>query len=61
MENIGSMIEDMETKIRNSIENIYIMKSKEIIGTARYSPNANKPNVAQMDELRKVFMNRPSN
>lgn len=55
------MIEDIETNIWNSIENIYIMKSKEIIGTARSSPNANKPNIAQMDELRKVFMNRSSN
>lgn len=61
VQNIGKLVEDMETSIRNTIENIYVTKSKEIIGTARYDPNMNKPNIPHIDEVKKAFIGRQNN
>lgn len=35
VENIGKMVEDMETRISNTMDTIYVMKSREILETAR--------------------------
>lgn len=35
MANMGKMLEDMELKIRNSIEGVYIQKTREVIGGIR--------------------------
>lgn len=50
------LVEDLETNIRNSIENIYVMKSKEIIDTARENPTMGKPNIAQAEKLKNALM-----
>lgn len=55
IQNIGNMIEDCENNLRNSIEEIYVKKSKEIIDTARYSPVLGKPNIDQASKLKDVF------
>lgn len=55
VENIGSMIEEMENNIRVIIEEIYIKKSKEIIDTARYNPTEGKPNYEQAMKLKEMF------
>lgn len=50
------LVEDEETNIRNSIENIYVMKSREIIDTARENPTMGKPNMAQAESLKQAFL-----
>ena len=36
--NIGVLVEEMENSIRNTLDTVYCMKSKQIIDTARYNP-----------------------
>lgn len=38
IENIGKMVEDLESNISNILDAIYIIKSKEIIDTSRLNP-----------------------
>ena len=54
--NIGVLIEDMENSIRNTMSNIYVMKSKEIIDTARYNPVLGKPNIKQSQALKQAWI-----
>ena len=42
IENIGVLIEDLETSIRNSLEYIYVMKTKEIIDSCRMNKDIQK-------------------
>lgn len=39
VENIGKLVEDIETNIRDEIEKIYFSKTNEILGTARINPD----------------------
>lgn len=56
IENIGVMVEDIESKMRNTINTIYVMKSKEIIDTARYNPVIGKPGIQQAQALKMVML-----
>lgn len=56
VENIGVLIEDLESNIRNTIDTIYVMKSKEIVDTARYNPTLGKPGIEQAQALKMAFM-----
>jgi capping protein beta len=53
--NIGVLVEDMENNIRNTLDTIYCMKSKQIIDTARYNPTEGKPGIAQANALKEVW------
>ena len=53
--NIGVLVEDMENSIRNTLDTIYCMKSKQIIDTARYNPTEGKPGIAQAKALKEVW------
>ena len=55
IENIGVLVEDMENSIRNTLDNVYLMKSKQIIDTARYNPTEGKPGIAQAQALKDVW------
>ena len=55
IENIGVLVEDMENSIRNTLDNVYLMKSKQIIDTARYNPTEGKPGIAQAQALQDVW------
>lgn len=56
VENIGVLVEDIESKMRNTINTIYVMKSKEIIDTARYNPTLGKPGMKQAQALKMAMM-----
>ncbi len=56
IENIGVLIENLESNIRNTIDTIYVMKSKEIVDTARYNPTLGKPGIEQAQALKNAFM-----
>ena len=45
----------MENSIRNTLDTIYCMKSKQIIDTARYNPTEGKPGIAQANALKEVW------
>jgi len=53
--NIGVLVEDMENSIRNTLDTVYCMKSKQIIDTARYNPTEGKPGIAQANALKEVW------
>ena len=53
--NIGVLVEDMENSIRNTLDTIYCMKSKQIIDTARYNPTEGKPGIDQANALKEVW------
>ena len=53
--NIGVLVEDMENSIRNTLDTIYLLKSKQIIDTARYNPTEGKPGIAQAKALKEVW------
>lgn len=53
--NIGVLVEDMENSIRNTLDTVYCMKSKEILETARYSPVEGKPNVKGAQKLKDTW------
>ncbi|MCQ2818060.1 MAG: F-actin-capping protein subunit beta [archaeon] len=53
---IGEMIEDMESNLRATINEVYIQKSKAIIDTARANPTYGKPGIAQAQALKMAFM-----
>jgi len=53
--NIGVLVEEMENNIRNTLDTIYCMKSKQIIDTARYNPTEGKPGIAQANALKDVW------
>ena len=53
--NIGVLVEDMENSIRNTLDTVYLMKSKQIIDTARYNPTEGKPGIAQANALKEVW------
>ena len=55
IENIGVLVEDMENSIRNTLDNVYLAKSKQIIDTARYNPTEGKPGIAQANALKEVW------
>jgi len=53
MANLGKMLEDMELKIRNSIEGIYIQKTREVINGMRSASGVNqKQNSLVVDSLK---------
>jgi len=53
MANLGKMLEDMELKIRNSIEGIYIQKTREVINGMRSATGTNqKQNSLVVDSLK---------
>ena len=56
IQNIGVLIEDLESNIRSTLDVIYISKSKEIIDTARFNPTLGKPGIAQALKLKEVVM-----
>lgn len=56
IENIGVLVEDIESKMRNTLNTIYVMKSKEIIDTARYNPTLGKPGIQQAQALKEAMM-----
>ena len=56
IQNIGVLIEDLESSIRSTLDVIYISKSKEIIDTARFNPTLGKPGIAQALKLKEVVM-----
>ena len=49
IENIGVLVEDLETSIRNSLEVIYVMKTKEIIDSCRKNPQIQKFGMKQIN------------
>ena len=53
--NIGALVEEMENSIRNTLDTVYLMKSKQIIDTARYNPTEGKPGIAQANALKEVW------
>ena len=53
--NIGVLVEEMENSIRNTLDTVYLMKSKQIIDTARYNPTVGKPGIAQANALKEVW------
>ena len=53
--NIGVLVEDMENSIRNTLDTVYLMKSKQIIDTARFNPTEGKPGIAQAEALKDVW------
>ena len=53
--NIGVLVEEMENSIRNTLDTVYCMKSKQIIDTARYNPTEGKPGIAQANALKDVW------
>lgn len=55
IENIGVLVEDMESGIRNVLDTIYCMKSKEIIDTARFNPTEGKPNIQGAQRLKEAW------
>lgn len=55
VENIGVLVEDMENNIRNTLDTIYCLKSKQIIDTARYNPTQGKPGIVQANALKDVW------
>lgn len=53
--NIGKMVEDMENKIRNTLNEIYFGKTRDIVnGLRSVQPLADEK---QQEELRKDLMN----
>ncbi len=59
--NIGVLVEDMENSIRNALDTIYCMKSKQIIDTARYNPTQGKPGIQQAQALKDVWKGEQPN
>ena len=57
--NIGVLVEDMENSIRNTLDTVYLTKSKQIIDTARYNPTEGKPGIAQANALKQVWKSAP--
>ena len=55
VENIGVLVEDMENSIRNTLDTVYCLKSKQIIDTARYNPTQGKPGIVQANALKDVW------
>lgn len=55
VEKIGTLIEDLETRIREEIEVIYFKKTTEIIDAARYNYSEGKPNKDAINDLRNVM------
>ena len=53
--NIGVLVEEMENSIRNTLDTVYLTKSKQIIDTARYNPTEGKPGIAQANALKEVW------
>ena len=58
IEHVGQLVENLESNIRSTIENIYIMKSKEIVDTARYNPTLGKPGMEQAQALKQAWMGK---
>ena len=56
IENIGKMVEDLESNISNTLDAIYVSKSKEIIDTSRVNPILGKPGIAQAMALKNVVL-----
>ena len=56
IQNIGVLVEDLESSIRNTLDVIYVSKSKEIIDTVRFNPTVGKPGIAQALKLKEVVM-----
>lgn len=56
IENIGKMVEDLESNISNTLDSIYVSKSKEIIDTSRVNPIMGKPGIAQAKALKDVVL-----
>ena len=56
LENIGKMVEDLESNISNTLDAIYVSKSKEIIDTSRVNPILGKPGIAQAMALKNVVL-----
>ncbi len=54
IENIGVLIEDLETSIRNSLEYIYVMKTKEIIDSCRMNKDIQKFGAKQLN-IKEMF------
>jgi capping protein beta len=50
--NIGRMIEDMELRIRNDIEGIYIQKTRTVLSGIRSTGDAPKQTAAFTDALK---------
>jgi capping protein beta len=57
IENIGVLIEDLETSIRNSLEVIYVMKTKEIIDSCRKNQEIQKFGMKQFN-LKDMMMKK---
>ena len=56
VEIIGSLIEDMESELRETINTIYVQKSEEIIDLARRNPSSVGNKMAQAQALKNAFM-----
>ena len=61
VENIGVLVEDMENSIRNTLDTVYCLKSKQIIDTDRYNPTEGKPGIAQANALKEVWKGNAAN
>ena len=57
IENIGVLVEDLETSIRNSLEVIYVMKTKEIIDSCRKNQEIQKFGMKQFN-LKDMMMKK---
>jgi hypothetical protein len=55
---IGEIVEDAESILSNSIENIYLQKSRAIVEQTRVNPIEGGQNIAGAEQMKQLFLNR---
>lgn len=55
---IGEIVEEAESLLTNSLENIYLQKSKAIIENTRINPIEGKQNIHGAEQMKNLFLNR---
>ena len=57
--NVGKLVEETENRIRNSLNEIYFGKTKDIVNNLRCSnPNRSEPQAMMMIALKETLKNR---
>ena len=55
---IGEIVEEAESILSNSIENIYLQKSRAIVEQTRVNPVEGGQNIAGAEQMKQLFLNR---
>lgn len=53
---IGEIVEEAESLLMNSIENIYLQKSRAIVENTRINPIEGKQNIQGAEQMKNLFL-----